>query len=46
MDIGINGDDRQSIAENTSDAATADLATRRLNLHETTVWMLRSLLEG
>jgi starvation-inducible DNA-binding protein len=34
------------VAENAADAATADLATRRLDVHEKTAWMLRSLLEG
>jgi len=34
-----------SLAENVSDQATADLGTQRLQLHEKTAWMLRSLLE-
>lgn len=34
------------VAEGADDAATADLATRRLDVHEKTAWMLRSLLEG
>jgi len=34
-----------AVAEPTNDAATADLATRRLDVHEKTSWMLRSLLE-
>ncbi len=32
-------------AEKAGDQATADLATRRLEVHEKTAWMLRSLLE-
>ena len=32
------------VAENAGDQATADLATQRLQLHEKTAWMLRSLL--
>ncbi len=32
-------------AEQASDEATADLLTQRLQLHEKTAWMLRSLLE-
>lgn len=34
-----------STAEAAHDAATADLVTQRLQLHEKTAWMLRSLLE-
>ena len=34
-----------SLAEETKDQATADLGTQRLQLHEKTAWMLRSLLE-
>lgn len=33
-------------AEKGSDEVTADLLTQRLQVHETTAWMLRSLLEG
>ncbi len=33
------------IAEEASDQATADLGTQRLQIHEKTAWMLRSLLE-
>ncbi len=33
-------------ADKASDEATADLLTQRLQLHEKTAWMLRSLLEG
>ncbi len=33
------------VAENASDEATADLLTQRIQLHEKTAWMLRSLLE-
>lgn len=33
------------IAEKATDEATADLLTQRLQLHEKTAWMLRSLLE-
>ncbi len=32
-------------AEKASDEATADLLTQRLQIHEKTAWMLRSLLE-
>lgn len=32
-------------AEDAGDQATADLGTQRLQLHERTAWMLRSLLE-
>lgn len=32
-------------AEKASDEATADLLTQRLQVHEKTAWMLRSLLE-
>lgn len=34
-----------AVAESAGDAATADLATRRIDVHEKTAWMLRSLLE-
>ena len=33
------------VAEKAGDEATADLLTQRLQLHEKTAWMLRSLLE-
>ena len=33
------------IAEKASDQPTADLLTQRLDIHEKTAWMLRSLLE-
>ncbi len=33
-------------AEQAGDQATMDLLTQRLQLHEKTAWMLRSLLEG
>lgn len=33
------------VAEAASDEATADLLTQRLQVHEKTAWMLRSLLE-
>lgn len=33
-------------AEAAGDQATMDLLTQRLNVHEKTAWMLRSLLEG
>ena len=33
------------LAEQVGDQATADLGTQRLQLHEKTAWMLRSLLE-
>ncbi len=32
-------------ADDGTDVATADLATRRIDIHEKTAWMLRSLLE-
>lgn len=34
-----------SVASQAGDDATADLATQRLQVHEKTAWMLRSLLE-
>jgi starvation-inducible DNA-binding protein len=34
-----------AVAEPANDAATLDLATRRIDVHEKTSWMLRSLLE-
>ncbi|WP_424194915.1 Dps family protein [Ampullimonas aquatilis] len=34
-----------SLAEKASDEPTADLLTQRLDIHEKTAWMLRSLLE-
>ena len=34
------------LAETASDEPTADLLTQRLQIHEKTAWMLRSLLEG
>ena len=34
-----------SFAEGAHDAPTADLLTRRMEVHEKTAWMLRSLLE-
>jgi starvation-inducible DNA-binding protein len=34
------------IVDGASDEPTADLLTQRLQLHEKTAWMLRSLLEG
>jgi starvation-inducible DNA-binding protein len=33
------------LAEDAGDQATADLGTQRLQIHEKTAWMLRSLLE-
>jgi len=33
------------LADTSSDQPTADLLTQRLNVHEKTAWMLRSLLE-
>jgi starvation-inducible DNA-binding protein len=33
------------LAEEATDQATADLGTQRLQIHEKTAWMLRSLLE-
>lgn len=35
-----------AVAEGAGDAVTVDLATQRLQVHEKTAWMLRSLLEG
>lgn len=32
-------------AETADDAASADLATRRIDIHEKTAWMLRSMLD-
>jgi len=34
------------VADEAGDSVTVDLATRRLDVHEKTAWMLRSLLEG
>lgn len=34
------------VAEKAGDPVTADLATQRLQVHEKTAWMLRSLLES
>jgi len=34
------------IADGANDQPTADLLTQRLQIHEKTAWMLRSLLEG
>ena len=34
-----------SVAEEANDQATADLTTERLQIHEKTAWMLRSLLD-
>lgn len=34
------------LADKASDETTADLLTQRLQLHEKTAWMLRSLIEG
>ena len=34
------------VAESAADEATADLLTQRIQLHEKTAWMLRSLLES
>ena len=33
------------VVEKAADEATADLLTQRIQLHEKTAWMLRSLLE-
>ena len=35
-----------ALANAASDEPTADLLTQRLQVHEKTAWMLRSLLEG
>ena len=35
-----------TLAEAAGDEPTADLLTQRLQIHEKTAWMLRSLLEG
>ena len=34
------------LADKASDESTADLLTQRLQIHEKTAWMLRSLIEG
>ena len=34
------------VVDEANDQPTADLLTQRLNVHEKTAWMLRSLLEG
>lgn len=34
-----------SVADSANDQPTADLLTQRLNIHEKSAWMLRSLLE-
>lgn len=34
------------LAEKATDETTADLLTQRLQIHEKTAWMLRSLIEG
>jgi starvation-inducible DNA-binding protein len=34
------------LADDANDQPTADLLTQRLQIHEKTAWMLRSLLEG
>jgi starvation-inducible DNA-binding protein len=33
------------VADNANDQSTADLLTQRLQVHEKTAWMLRSMLE-
>jgi starvation-inducible DNA-binding protein len=35
-----------AVADEANDQPTADLLTQRLQIHEKTAWMLRSLLEG
>ena len=35
-----------ALTEAANDQPTADLLTQRLQIHEKTAWMLRSLLEG
>ncbi|MFM7634176.1 MAG: Dps family protein [Cyanobacteriota bacterium] len=35
-----------TLAEQANDQPSADLLTQRLQIHEKTAWMLRSLLEG
>jgi starvation-inducible DNA-binding protein len=35
-----------TLADDANDQPTADLLTQRLQIHEKTAWMLRSLLEG
>jgi starvation-inducible DNA-binding protein len=35
-----------AVADDANDQPTADLLTQRLQIHEKTAWMLRSLLEG
>jgi starvation-inducible DNA-binding protein len=34
------------VAEGANDQPTCDLLTQRMQVHEKTAWMLRSLLEG
>ena len=34
------------VVEKVNDEPTADLLTQRMQVHEKTAWMLRSLLEG
>jgi len=34
------------VADEANDQPTADVLTQRLNVHEKTAWMLRSLLQG
>ena len=34
------------LADDANDQPTLDLLTQRLDIHEKTAWMLRSLLEG
>jgi len=35
-----------ALADDANDQPSADLLTQRLQIHEKTAWMLRSLLEG
>lgn len=37
--------DLVGVAEDARDVATADLATQRIDIHEKTAWMLRSMIE-
>jgi starvation-inducible DNA-binding protein len=48
IDIGINARTARKafqLAEATHDQPTCDLLTQRMQVHEKTAWMLRSLLE-
>ena len=46
LDLVIKALSKLSLAEAANDEPTADLLTQRLQIHEKTAWMLRSLLEN